>query len=299
MRSNGPTPIDYVDRWRRRVASRREQHDAVCAAQGRTTDDYWARRAEGYRKFAQATTAAGDPFIECLRRHLRPEDTVLDVGAGTGRHSVALAGHARQVTALDPSPAMLRFLREDVASQGLSNVEVIEGSWPDAAAQAPPADVVVSAHVLYAIDDVAQFLRALDGHARRLCFLHLRARQPWFDQVGIWEALHGEPRRPQPTHIDVVNVLHQLGCFANVEVAWVETVHAFDGLDDAVERLAESVAVGEDAERLRRLRATLAERLEPLDDGRVAFPERRYPLATVWWEAGTLREPQAGALQTE
>ncbi len=291
MQSTEPTPIDYVDRWRRRVASRREQHDAVCAAQGRTTDDYWARRADGYRKFAQAATVGGDPLIDCVRRHLRPEDTVLDIGAGTGRHSVALAGHARQVTALDPSPAMLRYLREDVASQGLSNVEVIEGSWPDAAAQVPPADVVVSAHVLYPIDDVERFLRALDGHARRLCFLHLRARQPWFDQVGIWEAIHGGPRRPQPTHIDVVNVLHQLGCFANVEVAWVETVHAFDGLDDAVERLAEMVAVGEDAERLRLLRKTLADRLEPLDDGRVAFPERRYPLATVWWEAGALREP--------
>ena len=139
MDSPAPGPIDHIDRWRRIVVARREQHDAVVSAQGRTTDDYWARRAESFHKFVQEIAAAGDPFLDCVLRHLQPEDTVLDVGAGTGRHAIPLARHARQVTALDPSPAMLRFLREDVAAQGLTNVEVVEDGWPEAAAQVPPA----------------------------------------------------------------------------------------------------------------------------------------------------------------
>lgn len=282
-------PLDHIERWRRIVAARREQHDAVSAAQRRTTDDYWARRAEGYRKFVQEASAGADPFLECLLRHLRPEDTVLDVGAGTGRHAVPLARHVQRVIALDPSPAMLRFLQEDVASQGLSNVEVVEGAWPDAADQVPPADIVLSAHVLYPIEDVVPFLRALDGHARRLCFLHLMVWQSWFDLLGLWETIYGEPRRPQPTYIDAVNVLHQLGCYANVEVAWVEVVRAFDGLDEALERFAEPLAVGEDPERRRRLREALAQRLVPLEAGGLAFPWRRYPVATIWWEAGALQ----------
>ncbi len=285
-----PEPIDHIDRWGRIVAARREQHDAACAAQRSTTDDYWARRAEGYRRFVQEASAGGDPFLECVRRHLRPEETVLDVGAGTGRHTIPLARHAGRVVALDPSPAMLRFLREDATSQGLSNVDVIDGAWPDAAGQAPPADVVISAHVLYPIEDVVGFLRGLDGHARRLCFLHLMVWQPWFDRLALWEAIHGEHRRPQPTYIDAVYVLHQMGCYVNVEVAWVETARTFDSLDDAVERFAESVAVGEDPERQRRLREALAARLKPLDGGRLAFPVGRYPVATVWWEAGALQE---------
>src|SRR3990170_4324825 len=110
--------IDHIERWRRTVAARREQHDAVCAAQHRTTSDYWARRAEGFRKFVQEASAQADPFLQCVLRYLWSEDTVLDVGAGTGRHSVPLAGHAGRVIALDPSQAMLRFLREDIAAQG-------------------------------------------------------------------------------------------------------------------------------------------------------------------------------------
>lgn len=289
-----PETFDHIDRWHRIVGARREQHDAVCAAEGRATGDYWARRAEGFRKFVRETSGEPDPFLAAIVQRLRPADVVLDVGAGTGRHTLALARHAARVTALDPSPAMLRYLRDGVVSEQLDNVEVVEGSWPEAASQVAKADIALSAHVLYPIEDVASFLRALDGHARRLCFLHLMVWQPWFDQLGLWEAAHREPRCPQPTYIDALNVLHQLRCYANVEIAWVETPRTFDSLDDAVERLAESVAVGEDAERRHRLRAQLAERLVPLDDGRLAHPVRRYPLATVWWDAGALRSAEGG-----
>ena len=284
-----PDPIDYADRWRRTVIARREQHDAVCAAQGRTTGDYWGRRAASYHKFAREVSSDSDPFIAALRRQLRPEDTVLDVGAGTGRHALALARYARRVVALDPSAAMLGFLREDAAALGLANIDVIEGAWPEAAAQAPAADAVISAHVLYPIEDVVGFLRAMDAKALRLCFLHLMARQPWFEQLGLWEALHNETRLPQPTYIDAVNVLNQLGCPTNVEVVWVDITRTFDDLDDACERTAETVAVGEDAAKLARLREVLRERLTPLDGGRLALSFEPYPLATVWWKAGGLQ----------
>ncbi|MCH8161783.1 MAG: hypothetical protein IIB88_07795, partial [Chloroflexi bacterium] len=71
--------IDYVQRWRELILARREQHDAACAAQGRTTDDYWARRAEGFRKFVQEAGKQADPFIDCIVKELRPADSVLDV----------------------------------------------------------------------------------------------------------------------------------------------------------------------------------------------------------------------------
>ena len=288
MMTEAVEPIDYVQRWRDLVAARREQHDAVCAAQGRTTDDYWARRAEGFRKFVQEAGRQADPFIECILKQLRPENTVLDVGAGTGRHTMALAGEAKHVTALDPSAAMLGFLREDIESRKLVNVDVIEGGWPDAAADAPEVDVIISAHVLYPIEDIVSFLQAFDRKSKRLCFLHLMTWQPWFDQIQLWETVHGEARRPQPTYIDVVNVLRQLGCFANVEIAWTEMPRSFDDIDDAMDRFAESIAVGEDEERSAKLRAALLQQLTPIDNGRLAFPDRRYPLATVWWEAGAL-----------
>jgi SAM-dependent methyltransferase len=284
-----PQPIDYIERWRAIVAARREQHDAVCAAQGRTTGDYWARRAAGYSKFAREAAGENDPFLALLRRHLLPEDTVLDVGAGTGRHTLALTRFVSRVVALDPSPSMLAFLREDASAQGLANIDIIVGAWPDAASQVPRVDVAISAHVLYPIEDIVPFLRALDAQADRLCFLHLMAQQPWFDQLELWEALYDEPRRPQPTYIDAVNVLRQLGGFANVEVVWIDIGRTFDSIEDAFERTAETVAVGDDPAKQQRLRDVLRERLIQREDGRVGLAFGAYPLAGVWWEAGALQ----------
>ena len=221
-------------------------------------------------------------------KELRPKDSVLDVGAGTGRHTVALAGHAKRVTALDPPVAMLKFLRDDIDSQSLNNVDVIEGGWPEAAVSAPRVDVIISAHVLYPIEDIVSFLKAFDHQAERLCFLHLMTWQPWFDQIHLWESVHGEARQVQPTYIDVVNVLRQLGCFANVEIAWTEMPRSFENIDDAMDRFSESIAVGEDKAKAARLKAALMEQLTETPDGRLDMPERRYPLATVWWQAGAL-----------
>ena len=288
--SKAPESIDHIEYWRRIVSARREQHDAACAAQHRTTDDYWARRAESFRAFVRLAARGVDPLVASVRKQLRAEDTILDIGAGTGRHAVALAPHAQRVTALDPSPAMLAFLREDAEEASLDNIDVIEGAWPDAAGETPEADIVISANVLYPIEDVVPFLVAMDGHARRLCFLQLMAHQPWFDPPGLWQAVHGEPRRPQPAYMEAVNLLHQLGCYANVEIAWVDIPRTFDSLDIAVERFAESVAVGDDEERRARLRAALEETLEIRSDGTLALAGQRFPQATVWWEAGALQE---------
>jgi len=285
-----PPAIDHIQRWREIVAARRAQHDAACAAQNRTTDDYWARRAESFRAFVKLAARGTDPLVASVRRQIRPGETVLDIGAGTGRHALALAADAARVTALDPSPAMLGFLREDAEEAGLDNIDVIEAGWPDAAEETPPADIVISANVVYPIEDVVPFLVAMDAHARRLCFLQMMVRQPWFDPPGLWEAVHGEPRRPQPAYMEAVNLLHQLGCYANVQIASASIPRTFGDLDAAVERFAESVAVGEDEERRARLRAALERMLEKQEDGQLGLPAQRFNQATIWWEGGALQD---------
>ena len=109
--------------------------------------------------------------------------------------------------------------------------------------------------------------------------------------AGLWTAVHGESRCPQPTYVEAVGVLQQLGCHPSVEVELLESAHVFDGLEEALARFAGSVAVGDDPDRLARLRHALTTRLEPLEDGRIATDHGPLPVATVWWEAGALRQP--------
>src|SRR5579859_4458585 len=101
-----PEPIDYVQRWAQLVERRRAQMDAAYAVAGQSSGDYWGRRAKAYRQSLHERMDE-DPFFLRVREATTAATSVLDVGAGTGRHTLALAPHVRTVTAVDPSPAML------------------------------------------------------------------------------------------------------------------------------------------------------------------------------------------------
>ena len=58
----------------------------------------------------------------------RPADVVLDVAAGTGIVSRAVAGTVTRVTAVDSTPAMAAEGRRRAAAQGLQNVGFVLGS---------------------------------------------------------------------------------------------------------------------------------------------------------------------------
>src|SRR5437762_3492660 len=93
------------ERWRARIRARAAQMDAAYARLGRTSADFWDRRATGFHRATRDWTR--DPFYALVARQVGPRTTVLDVGAGTGRFSVALAPLAERVIAVEPNGSML------------------------------------------------------------------------------------------------------------------------------------------------------------------------------------------------
>lgn len=81
---------------------------------------YFESAAEDYDD--EPFTKATDTEVALLREvlGLRAGDRVLDVGCGTGRHAVALAGHGCEVTGVDLSPAMLEVANRRAEQAGVS-----------------------------------------------------------------------------------------------------------------------------------------------------------------------------------
>lgn len=260
-----PAPVDYVARWGEIVERRRVQMDAAYAAAGRTSEDYWGRRATSYRAATQAMTPH-DPFLPRVLARVDETRSVLDVGAGPGRHTLAIAPKVARVTAVEPSPAMLALLRDDLKEQRIDNVRIVDAAWMDAKVE--PADVVICSHVLYPIGEVVPFVRKLESHAREWVFVYLRA-DPLPTDFGLWSEFYGEPLQSQPTHADLFNVLAQIGVLADVEVVRAPLTWFFDSLDDAVREVAGRLCLrADDAAAQEKLRGLLASRFDA-DGGRI------------------------------
>lgn len=56
---------------------------------------------------------------------------ILDIGCGTGKHSLEFAKTAHHVTGLDISPEMIRYAKDNVQQAGLNNVSFTVIPWQD------------------------------------------------------------------------------------------------------------------------------------------------------------------------
>lgn len=273
--------IDYVARWRSIIERRRAQMDAAYASSRVEAADYWARRAKSYRE-ALHQRMDEDPLLLRVRAASDESTTVLDVGAGTGRHTLALAPYVGRITAVDPSEAMLGYLRADVEAQGLRNVDTVLAEWM--AAEVAPADAVICSHVLYPIADIEPFVRKLDASALRRVYVYLRA-DPLPTDMGLWPAFYGVPLQSQPVHMDLVNVLAQVGIFADIEVVEHRFTLTFGSFEDAVAQVRNSLCLRDDDraadEKLRRL---LHERLVDWPVGRLGPNVESARSAIVSWQ---------------
>src|SRR5438270_10833292 len=119
-----------VERWKIMLDLRAQQMDAAYARLGRTSADFWDRRA---RRFHSTTKDAvvHDPLLRRLQDVVTAHTSVLDVGAGTGRFLLALAPTAGHITAVASNAAMLGYLRKAADGEGIAQITIIERTWHD------------------------------------------------------------------------------------------------------------------------------------------------------------------------
>ena len=168
MPGGQPPTTDWADLWRSLVRMR----SPVAGTPEPEPSDAWAERAREFDAYSRRRWQSMGTLRDGIRPRLLPTDRVLDIGAGTGAWTTWFAREAARVTALDTSPAMLDRLHRNIAGEGIDNVEVVRGRWPETAVE--PHDIAFCAHAMYGAEDLPAFVAAMNAVSRRECFFVIR-----------------------------------------------------------------------------------------------------------------------------
>jgi SAM-dependent methyltransferase len=147
--------------------------------------DAWAADYDRFRP--DYPDALFDEIAMRLRLPARPR--VVDLGAGTGRAALAMAGRGWRVTAVEPGRPMLDLLRSRAADAGL-NVAPVEASAESTGLDPSSADLATAAQAYHWFDaqaSLTEMARIVRGGGGIALFWNVRDA----DRSSLLQDYHG------------------------------------------------------------------------------------------------------------
>lgn len=208
------------------------------------TVNFWNKRAKNFNKNMTEMQTLTKNQLE--RIQLKPEYTVLDVGAGAGRLAIPIAKRVRHVTAIEPSKLMFDFLKSNVKKASIQNLTAINLSCEDMNLEEDlqPHDVVFASYSLF-MADIADVLQQMNKLAKKCVYLFVSASQ-WMDD-DLQKIVNNRVSPIKSSdYIYIYNILHDLGIIANVEIWDSKSTYSYESLDDAVTKFGDNYDVTPD-----------------------------------------------------
>lgn len=273
--------MNAADRWREALLAWTIPDEILSAA----PESPYGFPAESFRRRAERAVArAPSPTTQRALEALPEGGVVLDIGVGSGATSLPLAPRASRIVGVDGSEGMLESFRSSAESTGAEAIGVL-GAWPEVAPGVEPADVVVCGHVLYNVQDLPPFVRALTAHARGRVVVELTDRHPWAWMHDLWSSFHALERPDGPNAGDAEAVLREVGLDPGRDDRVDEGTGGFERREDAVALVRRRLCLppARDAEVARALGDRLAER-----DGLWSAGPAAQRITVMWWGGDAL-----------
>lgn len=176
-----------------------------------------------------------EKVLRVMRPYLKGCQTALDIGAGCGALTLPLSRELKRITALEPSPGMVRVLKEEAERQGLKNIYVVPGHLGEVSIE--PHDLVLIAHVPGLWEDPMKTIEKLESLARRWVFtVHgVGPDQDRFFFKELYPLILGKEFSGKADYLSTYNALHRAGIYAHISIIEYDLDQPFESLHEAVE----------------------------------------------------------------
>ena len=252
--------MSAVSRWTQMVRDEHAQSEAMRPADEAPPVDHWRPYAENFRIDPRR---AADPLLDHLLQQVSPGQTLIDVGAGGGRLALPLALHCESVTAVEPSESMVDVLESQARQHGINNVSTVHARWEDAVVD--PADVVLSVHVVYVVQDIGTFIRKMDARANSRAVVVLYESAPMSRLYPLWRQVHASERLSLPAAPQLREVLDELGISYRQDVIPGTPGRGYESPEHAVDQISRRLYLAVDDPKREKLAQVLESELEDVE----------------------------------
>ncbi|MHC4108313.1 MAG: class I SAM-dependent methyltransferase [Planctomycetota bacterium] len=127
----------------------------------RNPQRFWDRIAKNYDKRSDKKTRNLLETIENIKRHLGPEDQVLDFACGTGEKALGVADRVQSIHGIDLSPRMIEKASMKATDRQIDNAQFSQTDLFDATLEPGSYDAIMAFYILHLVDDPAQVFKRI------------------------------------------------------------------------------------------------------------------------------------------
>jgi SAM-dependent methyltransferase len=192
----------------------------------------WSKAAVKYSE-----RASKDNYTEQLisKMILDKKDTVLDLGCGEGSVTIPLSKEVANVTAIDATEKMLEILNEKIKEENINNIKTIQDDINDVNFEKyGNFDVVVASRVVNGIKSPREVFSNLNEIANKYVFITLFGPNNWRLEKDFYEYI-GKEYTGAPSYTILINLLAEMGIYANVVNLDVGPVRTYHNIDEALD----------------------------------------------------------------
>lgn len=219
--NQSPLRIDFERLWQEGM------HDWYGNMPKRMTDDaleeaFWLQSMQ--KKTYKQTDAHAVPIFEAIRKHIPEQASCIEIGPGWGNYTFPLREVVKQLTLVDGSESVIRYLEQYFTDD--TAVDFVHAKWEDVTL--PKHDVVIGVNCFYRMYEINRALKKMNALAKQRAIIGMTTGpiQPHYE---VLDQTYGyDIKYPRRDYIELVNMLYQLGIYADCEMIKLEREYRYD-----------------------------------------------------------------------